>query len=203
MDVSLSAVRFAPVSVPRVMAYATERMQKRLASMPFAPTHAVVALFVGRPDIGKRGGDYSKNQAVLGQDCERLRGEFPAYRFAESGNAWPLPAVQAARLAGLGVVGVNGLLFVPGLGSALTIGAVLTDMPLSDGVLLTEKGGYCPRCGECVKRCPAGALTYQNGARGFERAKCLAHRRQKEDWPLERPGYYGCDICQDVCPMNS
>ena len=203
MDISLSAAKSAPVSVPRVMVYAAERMRRRLETMPFAPSHAIVALFGGRPEIGGRGGDYSGNETVLRQDCTRLRETYPAYHFLGSGNAYPLPAVQAARLAGLGVIGVNGLLWTPGLGSALTIGAVLTDMPLSDGAVLGEGDGYCPRCGECVRRCPTGAVTYRDGVRAFERGKCLAHLRQKEGAPPARPGYYGCDICQDCCPMNS
>ena len=199
MDVSLSAARFAPVSVERAMVYATERMRRRFERLPFRATRAVVALFEGRVIIGPRGGDYSGNEEALRRDCERLRKEYPEYRFYASGNAWPLPAVQAARLAGLGRMCLNGLLFAPGLGFSLTIGAVLTDMPLQDG----QDGGICPRCGECVRLCPTGAVTYQNGARSFEREKCLSHLRQKEGLPLERPGYYGCDVCQDICPMNS
>ena len=202
MDISLSAARFAPVSVERAMAYATEQMKQRFATLPFQPTHAVAALFEGRVGIGPKGGDYSRNQDLLERDCERLSAEHPRHRFHASGNAWPLPAVQAARLAGLGIMGVNGLLWAPGLGTALSIGAVLTDMPLPDGELLKDNG-YCPRCGECVRRCPAGAITYDSGIRSFEREKCLSHRRQKEGLPLERPGYYGCDICQEVCPMNA
>jgi epoxyqueuosine reductase QueG len=104
----------------------------------------------------------------------------------------------------LGVVGMNGLLFVPGLGSSLSIGAVFTDAPLSDGIDFREGdgSGYCHPCGECVRRCPTGALTYQSGKRGFEPLKCLAYLRQKENAPLAQEGNYGCDICQDVCPMN-
>ncbi|MCL1806728.1 MAG: 4Fe-4S binding protein [Oscillospiraceae bacterium] len=203
MAISLSAAKVAPVSVNRLLPFMTGRMKERLTALPFVPSHAVIVLFEGRPVIGANGGDYSGNKAVLQQDCERLRAEHPDCHFHPSGNAWPLPAVQAARLAGLGMIGLNGLLFAPGLGFALTIGAVLTDMPLPDGVPLGENDGYCSLCGECVRQCPNGAITYQDGERGFERAKCLAHLRQKEGAPLERPGYYGCDLCQNICPMNS
>jgi len=208
-EILLSAARFAPVALERVMPYATEKMRQRLENPPpkmgFTPTHAIIALFEGRVEIGESGGDYSQNGEVLRKDCERLRLEHPQYHFAESRNAWPLPAVQAARLAGLGVIGLNGLFFAPGIGSALTIGAVFTDAPLSDGVDFEneEMGGYCSPCMECVRRCPTGALTYQGGKRGFDPHKCLAYLRQKENAPLERDGYYGCDVCQDVCPLNS
>jgi epoxyqueuosine reductase QueG len=204
-------------------------MLEKLEALPqklgFTPTHAVIALFEGRAEIGKSGGDYSQNGDMLRKDCEKLRLEHSEYHFAESRNAWPLPAVQSARLAGLGVVGLNGLLFAPGLGSSVSIGAVFTDMPLSNGI--SEGGGYCVPCGECVRLCPTGALTYEegpggpsgdgisfhhraegagrldiSGKRGFNHLKCLAYLRQREGAALEREGYYGCDICQDVCPMN-
>jgi epoxyqueuosine reductase QueG len=209
MKILLSAAAFAPVALERVMPYASEKMRQKLEALPqklaFKPTHAVVALFEGRVKIGASGGDYSQNKEILRKDCERLRLEHHGYSFAESGNAWPLPAVQAARLAGLGVIGLNGLLFAPGLGSNLSIGAVYTDAeclrtqcPFNGD----EGTGYCCLCGECVRRCPTGALTYQGGKRGFEPLKCLSYLRQKGGTASEREGYYGCDICQDVCPMN-
>lgn len=185
------------------MAYATERMRARFSRLPFEPTHAIIALFAGRVSIGADGGDYSGNLERLRGACEVFGKTCPQNRFYPSANGYPLPAVQAARLAGLGIVGVNGLLNVPRYGTSVTIGAVLTDMPLPDGVELGDRDGYCPQCGECAKKCPTGALSYDGGVRRFEREKCLSHLRQKENIPLSRPGYYGCDVCQDVCQMNS
>ncbi|MDR1691785.1 MAG: hypothetical protein LBR72_00350 [Oscillospiraceae bacterium] len=187
------AIRAGPVRTERAMAYATERMRGR--RLPFIPTHAIVAVFAGKPDIGAGGGDYSENGARLRSACETLRELYPS-NFYPSGNAYPLPAVQAARLAGLGWIGLNGLLNVPGVGSSVTIGAVLTDLELPDA----GEGGYCNRCGLCAASCPAGAITVGESSRRFTRELCLSHRRQKEGFPLSRDGYYGCDICQDICP---
>lgn len=191
------AIRAAPVQADKAIAYATDRMKNRFSRLPFTPTHAIVAVFAGRPNIGVRGGDYSENEARLRLACEELTELLPEYRLYISANAYPLPAVQAARLAGLGWVGLNGLLNVPGVGSSVTIGAVLTDLSIPVG----EESGYCSQCGLCVRSCPTAALTRENGVRRFEREKCLSHRRQKEGFPLSREGYYGCDICQDVCPF--
>jgi len=208
MEISLSADRFAPVALERVVPYASEKMRQKIEALPqklgFSPTHAIIALFKGRVWIGENGGDYSQNGEVLRSDCEILRGEYPAHNFAVSRNAWPLPAVQAARLAGLGVIGLNGLLFSPGLGSHLSIGAVFTDAPLADGTdfLEGEGDGYCHKCGECVRQCPTSALTYVSSKREFNSLLCLAYRRQHGDAEPERGGYYGCDICQDCCPLN-
>ncbi len=190
------SIRAAPVRTDEAMVYATDRMISRFSRLPFVPTHAIVAVFAGRPNIGVRGGDYSENEARLRLACEELAELHPEYRFTVSANAYPLPAVQAARLAGLGWIGLNGLLNVPGFGSSVTIGAVLTDLPMPVG----EESGYCGQCGLCVRSCPTTALTRENGVRRFEREKCLSHRRQKEGLPPSREGYYGCDICQDACP---
>jgi epoxyqueuosine reductase QueG len=185
------------VLIERIMPYAAGRMREKLRDTPY--THAIIALFEGKVAIGQGGGDYSANKALLTKDCERLRAQYPDYQFRASSTAWPLPAVQAARLAGLGKMCLNGLLWAEGLGFALTIGAVFTDMPLPDG---REDGGICPMCMECVKKCPTQAITYNSGVRAFEREMCLSHQRQKCGVPLEREGYYGCDICQDCCPLT-
>lgn len=159
----------------------------------------MLVLFAGRPQIGARGGDYSENEARLRPACEELTALHPGHRFYVSANAYPLPAVQAARLAGLGWIGLNGLLNVPGVGSSVTIAAALTDLPLPE----SEAGGYCEGCALCAQNCPTGALTYQSGNRRFARELCLSHRRQKDGLPPDREGYYGCDICQDACPHAS
>lgn len=208
MEISLSADRFAPVALERVIPYASEKMRQKIETLPqklgFAPTHAIIALFKGRVWIGENGGDYSQNGETLRSDCEILRREYPHHSFAVSRNAWPLPAVQAARLAGLGVIGLNGLLFSPGFGSHLSIGAVFTDAPLSDGAdfLESDGDGYCPKCGECVRQCPTCALTYASGIRTFNPLRCLAYSRQHGGTQPTQDGYYGCDICQNCCPLN-
>jgi epoxyqueuosine reductase QueG len=200
MEISLSAAKYAPVAIDRVKPFMTDKMLSKLGRLPLEPTHAVMALFKGKVEIGPHGGNYESNDTALQKDCERLREEYPGYQFLPSKNAWPLPAVPAAMLAGLGITGLNGLLFAEGLGFALTIGAVLTDMPLSGGAGSEES--YCPLCGDCAQKCPAGALTYAGGVREFCKVKCLSYLRQTGDVPPEREGYYGCDICQDVCPMK-
>ena len=64
----------------------------------------------------------------------------------------------------------------------------------------------CLKCGLCAMECPGGAL--QNGA--FDQAKCLSAITQKkknltqQEIDLIRTGglVWGCDRCQEVCPMN-
>jgi epoxyqueuosine reductase len=60
----------------------------------------------------------------------------------------------AAR-AGLGFVGKNGLVIVPGQGSFLLLGEVVTTLSLTPGVPMTERCGSCTRC---LDACPTSAF---------------------------------------------
>jgi len=64
---------------------------------------------------------------------------------------------HAAVEAGLGEIGLNRLLLTRKFGPRVRLGAVLTTAPLKSDNRFTEK--LCNDCGECVKACPAGAIT--------------------------------------------
>lgn len=117
----------------------------------------------------------------------------------------PIPEVYAAAKCGLGVVGDNGLLINSRYGSYCFIGCIVTSLVIpatSDGVI-----GECRHCGRCRKSCPSGALRAEGG---FDRRVCLSDISQRkgelteEETALLRKGnlVWGCDTCQDVCPMN-
>jgi epoxyqueuosine reductase len=110
---------------------------------------------------------------------------------------------EAAYRAGLGWYGKNTNLLLPGLGSWYVLGAVVTDArlpvahePASDG---------CGSCTRCLPACPTGAFV---GPGVLDARRCLA-------WLVQAPGIfpreyrealgdriYGCDDCQEVCPVN-
>ena len=64
---------------------------------------------------------------------------------------------HAAVEAGLGEIGLNRLLLTKRFGPRIRLGAVLTTAPLKPDQIFTEK--ICDNCGECVRACPAGAIT--------------------------------------------
>lgn len=192
--------------------YETERMAARRTGLPFCATYAVVAAFPffsgdepGNMPLYARGLDYVQvNLARLEAVRERLSAILPDKSFYSSGNAYPLPAVQAARIAGVGKIGVHGLLIVPGYGSHVTIGAILTDLELEPGV----QEEYCNQCGLCVEACPTGALRLGE-SRTFVKERCRAWISEQKELTPEREALFkgseyalGCDICQRVCPEN-
>jgi len=117
--------------------------------------------------------------------------------------------------AGLGFFGRNGLVFSPEYGSRFNIGLLLTDInianlcnsqdieyiPQADD---DEKSHACDNCNNCINACPTGALSE---SAGLDASRCISYLTQKENLTAEEAvlmgrHLYGCDICQNVCPMN-
>lgn len=118
----------------------------------------------------------------------------------------PLPEVYTAAFCGLGAVGDNGLLITKKYGSYVFLGEIITDVVFEGIEYKHEKIRECLKCGACASHCPGGAI----GDSGFNRKMCLSDITQKkgeleadEKTLIARYGtVWGCDICQDVCPMN-
>lgn len=115
----------------------------------------------------------------------------------------PLRERVLAVRAGLGFVGLNNLLIVPGVGSRVFLAEILwtETVPAAPPAAKTT----CEGCGACVAACPAHAL---DGTGGLDARRCLSyltieHRGELPDGlPLAHRRIYGCDICQDACPHN-
>jgi epoxyqueuosine reductase len=109
----------------------------------------------------------------------------------------------AAHRAGLGWYGKNANVLVPGIGSWVVLGSVLTDAPLPVAAAPVADG--CGSCRRCLDGCPTGAIV----APGVVDARrCLAWLVQAEGvFPAEHrvalgDRIYGCDDCQEVCPPS-
>lgn len=115
----------------------------------------------------------------------------------------PLVERELARLAGLGQVGENCTLITPGSGSFTALGTILLDQPLDASKPLTEG---CLHCGKCRESCPTGAILSPYILDPF---RCLSYLTQASGtFPHDKrrllgPRLYGCDRCQEVCPLNN
>ncbi len=158
----------------------------------------------GNLSLYARGEDYHRVLARrLGEICQKLRTALPEFRFLPGADTSPLPERYAAKLAGVGIQGRNGLVIVPPYGSWVFLGTILTDYPLQSAAVPAPD---CMNCGACVRACPGGALD----SLPFDEEKCLSALTQKkgalteeqETLLREHPLIWGCDLCQSVCPYN-
>lgn len=113
----------------------------------------------------------------------------------------PLLERYWAVRAGVGFIGHNGMLIVPGAGSYVFIGTILATVPFTPD---RPSESSCIGCGRCLAECPAKALS----ARGVDASRCLSyltieHRGEFPEGTELHGRLYGCDICQRVCPHNS
>jgi epoxyqueuosine reductase len=110
----------------------------------------------------------------------------------------------AAYRAGIGWWGKSTNILVPGVGSLVVLGSVLTDAPieLADAPHIADG---CSSCTKCLDGCPTGAIIAPGV---IDARRCLAWLVQDEGiFPVEYRAalgdrIYGCDECQDVCPPN-
>lgn len=159
----------------------------------------------GNLSLYARGSDY--HLVLLEQlqtVCDALRLQHPGHIFLPGVDNSPIPEQRAALLAGIGTLGLHGLLIVPPYGSYVFLGTILTDLPLETTKQEIVPPG-CTHCKACQKACPTKALD-----KVFNPERCLSHISQKkgnvspEEERLLRthPLIWGCDFCQLACPLN-
>lgn len=115
----------------------------------------------------------------------------------------PIREKYWARKAGIGMIGRNNLLILPGKGSYFFLGELITTLELSPDEPCTLT---CGDCRQCETSCPGKALTE---GKGLDASKCLScqlieRRGELPAWVQEVAGnrIYGCDTCQLRCPHN-
>ena len=106
--------------------------------------------------------------------------------------------------SGLGWMGKNSLIIVPGYGSYVFLGLIILNREIEG-----QRNKVTPQCGtceNCLNACPTGALEkpYVLNAN-----KCISYFsiEKKDDFTKQEAAWlqdwlYGCDICLDACPWN-
>ncbi len=112
----------------------------------------------------------------------------------------PLLEKYHAQKAGLGWIGKNTQLIIPGKGSFFFLGEIILDRELEYDIPQENK---CGNCRKCMDACPAQALV----APGLLKAtRCISYLSIEYkgilDNSLPDNQAYGCDICNKACPHN-
>ncbi len=185
------------------------------AILPFACAVLAVAREVpgrGEGNVAKyaRGEDYHR---VVRRHLKRVVDRIrllspPGSHFRVCVDTAPLLERDAAVRAGLGSIGKNGMLIVPGVGSNVVLGEIVTDVALaSTAAAPGESPDVCRTCTACLEGCPTGAFV---APRVLDARKCISYLTIEKRGPLAPEEeaalggrLFGCDVCQDVCPWNA
>ncbi|MFN8310402.1 MAG: tRNA epoxyqueuosine(34) reductase QueG [Chitinophagales bacterium] len=110
-----------------------------------------------------------------------------------------------AQRSGLGWIGKNTLLLTKRAGSYFFLSEIILDLELEYDSPVKD---YCGNCTKCLDACPTNALhtPYQ-----MDGSKCISYftiELKDAILPESEKGkfqnwMFGCDICQEVCPINS
>jgi epoxyqueuosine reductase len=108
-----------------------------------------------------------------------------------------------AQRAGLGWYGKNTNILSRTHGSWILLGELLLDFELPPDVPVRTNCGACTRC---LPACPTGALV-EPGV--LHNDRCISYLTIEHRGPIPREmralmgtWVFGCDICQEVCPVN-
>ncbi|MBX7194416.1 MAG: tRNA epoxyqueuosine(34) reductase QueG [Sandaracinaceae bacterium] len=162
---------------------------------PVGPSPGVVARYA-------RGRDYHN---VLGTRAKKLAAFLRKQGHPSRATIDTMPLLERAwaQRAGVGFVGKNAMLIVPGLGSHVMLATVVTTAALRADEPMDERCGACTRC---LEGCPTRAIVAD---RVIDARACLSYLTIEHegaiDPALREPlgaWFLGCDACQDVCPFN-
>ena len=115
----------------------------------------------------------------------------------------PMLDRAAAQRSGLGWFGKNTNILTSSHGSWVFLGQVVTDLELDPDPGLRKTCGSCVRC---IDACPTGAIV---APYVIDNSRCISYLTIENRGPIPRElrpqmldWVFGCDICQDVCPVN-
>jgi epoxyqueuosine reductase len=116
----------------------------------------------------------------------------------------PLAERAYAARAGIGWFGKSTNLLLPGVGSWVLLAELVTTVAFAPDAPLKKSCGTCTRC---VGACPTGAIS---GAYVVDNQRCISFQTiENRGWiprplrPLMGDWVFGCDLCQDACPVGA
>jgi epoxyqueuosine reductase len=127
-----------------------------------------------------------------------------------TGDMHPILEREQAARALLGAIGKHTLMIHPARGSWFLLGEIVTDADIaasdeSPRARAIPEGDLCGSCTRCIDACPTDAITPYS----VDATRCIAYLtiEHRGEIPAEFFGktadwWFGCDICQEVCPHS-
>jgi epoxyqueuosine reductase len=128
------------------------------------------------------------------------------YRVRVCVDSAPLLERSVALAAGLGFIGKNNMMIIPGHGSYVYLAEILTTAPLPFEIV-DPLENQCGSCTRCIDACPTGALQKPFY---IDAGRCLSYQTIEYSGPIGPDSaramgfcFFGCDRCQEACPFNN
>lgn len=147
--------------------------------------------------------DWFKSE--IAESMHLLSNYFPNEHFRHGTDSDPVLERDYAVQAGLGWWGKNTCVIDRHHGSFSFIGEILSTVAVNTKIEPVHD--FCGTCTKCMEICPTQAI---EKARELNATKCISYwtieskaippqnlREKFGDW------FFGCDLCQSVCPWNS
>ncbi|MEE8441968.1 MAG: tRNA epoxyqueuosine(34) reductase QueG [Spirochaetia bacterium] len=143
----------------------------------------------------------------LKRAARKLHERYPGEEFKAFVDSSPLSERFFAERAGVGFTAKNTLTISSSYGSWFFLGEIMTTVDYPPTPAPAGIHGSCPRgCFRCGNACPTGALFAPHR---INAARCISyltieHRESipEELRPLMGDWIFGCDLCQETCPLN-
>ncbi len=144
-------------------------------------------------------------KAICGELTSMIKDAYKGSRTRICVDSPPILERSLAYSSGIGFIGKNNMLIIPGFGSYFFLAEILTTAPVRVSPVEPMKN-LCGSCTRCLDACPTGALE-----RPFwiDASKCLSYLTienrkdlKKDEGKLMEDCFFGCDGCQEACPFN-
>ena len=139
-------------------------------------------------------------KALVEELSSRLDSTVRAKWYVDDG---PMLDRAVAQRGGIGWFGKNTNILSSSHGSWIFLGQVITDLELEPEPPSKKTCGNCVRC---IDACPTDAIV---APYVIDNTRCISYLTIENRGPIPRElrplmydWVFGCDICQDVCPVN-
>jgi len=150
--------------------------------------------------------DYHLRLKKLGKQlCKFIAEMFPESKSRVCVDSAPILERSFAERSGIGFIGKNNMLIIPGYGSYCFLVEILTTAQFTipfDNRL----ENMCGSCTKCIDMCPTGAL---KAPFCIDVSQCLSYLTIEAKDAVDKKTakkmgntFFGCDVCQEVCPFN-
>lgn len=137
--------------------------------------------------------------------AQNMQQRFGNFAFKCCVDSVPILEKAWAKRSGLGWIGKHTNLLTKGSGSYFFLAELICDLSFDPDIPVKD---YCGSCTRCIDACPTQAIVKPYT---LDASRCISYATielKDSSWPESFYGktdnwMFGCDICQQVCPINA